>query len=252
LSNAFEIEGLNKSYGKNHVLKNLSFCAHEGRVLGLLGANGAGKSTLISILNFITQKDDGSVKIFGMELEKNEREIKSLCSLVPQSIALYPTLSAIENMEYFGALNMLSGTLLKERIAFAIEATTLEAHANKKINELSGGLKRRVNLAVGLLNNPKLLYLDEPTVGVDPHSRSYILEVIKKLNRELGLTVIYTSHYMDEVEEISDDIVIIDRGEIVLLGAKEQIVEEGKKLGGSKSPLEELFLSLASNMEERV
>jgi ABC-2 type transport system ATP-binding protein len=155
-------------------------------------------------------------------------------------------------MEYFGALNMLSGTMLKERIAFAIEATSLQSHTKKKINELSGGLKRRVNLAVGLLNDPKILYLDEPTVGVDPHSRSYILSIIKKLNKELGLTVIYTSHYMDEVEEISDDIVIIDRGEMVLHGTKESIVGEGKKLGGVKSPLEELFLSLASNTEERV
>lgn len=252
MSSAFEINGLYKLYGKREVLKNLSFCAKEGRILGLLGANGAGKSTLISILGCITRKDAGSIKVFDMELDKNEREIKQICSLVPQTIALYPTLNAIENMEYFGALNMLSGSILKERIAFAIETTSLEAHTKKKIKELSGGLKRRVNLAVGLLNNPKILYLDEPTVGVDPHSRGYILNVIKKLNKERGLTVIYTSHYMDEVEEISDEIVIIDRGEIILQDAKERIVEMGKKLGGTKNPLEELFLSLASNKQEHI
>ncbi len=244
MPNAIEIEGLCKSYKDNKVLKNFALNVKEGSVLGLLGANGAGKSTLMSILNYLSKKDSGSVKIIGLELDKNEKTIKNASSLVPQSIALYPMLNAFENLEYFGALQGLDGNTLRDRMAFTIASVEFEEHAKKKVSELSGGLKRRLNLAVGLLNNPKILYLDEPTVGVDPHSRNYILDVIKKLNRELGMTIIYTSHYMDEVEQISDEIAVMDGGVVVMKGTKEDIV------GNKKGALEELFLSLTHRPRE--
>lgn len=250
MPNAIEINGLCKSYKDNKALKNFELSVKEGEILGLLGANGAGKSTLMSILNYLSKKDSGEVKILGLELAKNEKSIKLSSSLVPQSIALYPMLNAYENLEYFGALQGIDGCELKNKIDFAVSAVEFDEHMHKKARELSGGLKRRLNLAVGLLNNPKILYLDEPTVGVDPHSRSYILDVIKKINRELHTTIIYTSHYMDEVEQISDEIALMDGGVVVMKGSKEEIVQKGLELKGQKGALEELFLSLTQKPSE--
>ncbi|MBP7738384.1 MAG: ABC transporter ATP-binding protein [Spirochaetes bacterium] len=218
------IERLHKAYDDTVALRDIDLTIKEGAITGLLGPNGAGKTTLVSILTGIIKKSGGHVLINGLDLDGNLAEIQSLSSIVPQTLAFYPLLTAYENLEYFGVLYGLHGSLLKERIDYSIEVASLQSFYRKRAGKFSGGLKRRLNFAIGLLNNPKILYLDEPTVGVDAQSRNYILEMIRKLNKEEGTTVIYTSHYIDEIEHISDEITIIDEGSIILRGPKETIL----------------------------
>ncbi len=217
------INNLSKKYKDITILDKLDLTIKQGSIFGLLGPNGAGKTTLISILNYLTKKETGKVKIFDYDLDFHEKDIKSISSLVPQSYAFYPTLTAYENLEFFGALYQLSGNDLTNRIDYCLQMTALENFRNKKSETFSGGLKRRLNIAIGLLNSPKILYLDEPTVGIDPQSRNYILNVIKNINETEGTTIIYTSHYMEEVEYLCDDIAIIDQGKIVLHETKENL-----------------------------
>ena len=207
--------------------------------MGLLGPNGAGKTTLISILTGIIEKDDGEITIGGLDLEREMGRIQSLCSYVPQTLAFYTRLSAFENLEYFGSLWGLKGKKLKERMAFCIDAGSMEAFVHKRVDTFSGGMKRRLNLAIGLLNEPDILYLDEPTVGVDAQSRNYILETIRKINRERGTTVIYTSHYMDEIEQVADEIAVIDEGRIVLHGSKQALLTHADAVLISVEPMTE-------------
>lgn len=218
---AIQINNLIKKYKDSLVLDHLNLTIKEGSIFGLLGPNGAGKTTLVSILNFLQPKDFGQIKILGYDLDFNEREIKSFSSLVPQSYAFYPTLSAYENLEFFGALYGLKGHVLTAQIDYCLEMTSLEKYRDKKAETFSGGLKRRLNIAIGLLNSPKILYLDEPTVGIDPQSRNYILNVIKNINKTEGTTIVYTSHYMEEIEYLCDDIAILDQGQIVFHETKE-------------------------------
>ena len=210
------IKHLYKSYPGKSVLHDIGLSVRRGAIMGLLGPNGAGKTTLISILTGIIDKDQGEITVGGFDLERQRGPIQSRCSYVPQTLAFYPRLSARENLEYFGSLWGLKGKKLKERMAFCIDAGSMGAFVHKRADTFSGGMKRRLNLAIGLLNEPDILYLDEPTVGVDAQSRNYILETIRKINREKGTTVIYTSHYMDEIEQVADDIAVIDEGRIVL------------------------------------
>ena len=219
-----EIKHLYKSYDKKPVLKDVNLSVRRGSIMGLLGPNGAGKTTLISILTGVISKDSGSITVGGLDLDRELKSILSKCSYVPQTLAFYPRLTASENLEYFGALWGLKGKKLKERMEFCIDKGSMQAFVNKRVDKFSGGMKRRLNLAIGLLNDPEILYLDEPTVGVDTQSRNYILETIRKINRERETTVIYTSHYMDEIEQVSDDIAVIDEGKIVLHDDKEAIL----------------------------
>ena len=219
-----DIKHLSKSYDLKPVLDNVSLYVDRGSLLGLLGPNGAGKTTLISILTGVIGKDSGEVTVEGLDLDRELGRIQSRCSYVPQTLAFYPRLSARENLEYFGSLWGLRGRKLKERIAFSIDVGSMQAFVDKRVAAFSGGMKRRLNLAIGLLNEPDILYLDEPTVGVDTQSRNYILETIKRLNRERKTTIVYTSHYMDEIEQVSDRIAVIDRGRIVLNDSKETIL----------------------------
>jgi ABC-2 type transport system ATP-binding protein len=221
-----EINHLYKSYGKQLVLDDINLSIHKGEITGLLGPNGAGKTTLVSILIGIMPRDKGDIFIDGMDIDKNLPEIQTICSIVPQNLAIYPMLSAYENLEYFGGLQGLKGPQLKARIDYCTEIASLESFLKKRVHKFSGGMKRRLNLAIGLLNNPRILYLDEPTVGVDTQSRNYLLEMIKKINREEGSTIIYTSHYMEEIEQVSDAIVIIDEGRLILNGPKEKILKQ--------------------------
>jgi ABC-2 type transport system ATP-binding protein len=207
--------------------------------MGLLGPNGAGKTTLISILTGIIEKDTGEITIGGLNLDHEMGRIQSQCSYVPQTLAFYPRLSACENLEYFGSLWGLKGRKLKERMAFCIDAGSMKTFVHKRVDRFSGGMKRRLNLAIGLLNEPDVLYLDEPTVGVDAQSRSYILETIRKINRERGTTVIYTSHYMDEIEQVADDIAVIDEGRIVLHDSKQAILTRADAVLISVEPMTE-------------
>ena len=221
-----EIKHLYKSYGKQLVLDDINLSIQKGVITGLLGPNGAGKTTLVSILIGILRRDRGDIVIDGFNLDRSLSEIQTICSIVPQNLAIYPMLSAYENLEYFGGLQGLKGQALKARIDYCTEVASLQSFLRKRVHKFSGGMKRRLNLAIGLLNNPRILYLDEPTVGVDTQSRNYILEMIKKINREEGSTIIYTSHYMEEIEQVSDMIAIIDEGHLILNGPKAEILKQ--------------------------
>lgn len=220
------IKDLNKSFNNQHILENLSLQIKTGSVFGLLGPNGAGKTTLVSILNQLIKKDSGSVEIYGFDLEKNSNEIKKISSYIPQTYAFYPNLTSYENLEFFGALYGLSGEKLKQQIHYCREVTSLEKFIHKKAFTYSGGVKRRLNIAIGLLNSPKIIYFDEPTVGIDPQSRKYILDVIKNLNKTQDTTIIYTSHYMEEIEFLCDDIAILDKKKIILQDKKENLLQK--------------------------
>jgi len=222
------INNLSKSYGKHVILDNINLTIEEGSIFGLLGPNGAGKSTLVSILNNILDKDSGSIEFFGKEFDRNTSYVKENSSYVPQTYAFYPDLTAVENLQFFGSLYGLKGQALRERIAYCIEFTALEKYSNRRAYTFSGGVKRRLNIAIGLLNNPKILYLDEPTVGIDPQSRNYILKMIKELNQESQLTIVYTSHYMEEIEFLCDDIAILDKSHILLHEKKELLLDQTK------------------------
>ena len=220
-----QIRHLFKSYGRQVVLDDINLSIEKGVITGLLGPNGAGKTTLVSILIGVVPADRGEILIAGRSLDENLGEIQTICSIVPQNLAIYPMLSARENLEYFGALQGLKGSHLKSRMAYCTEIASLQSFLDKRVGKFSGGMKRRLNLAIGLLNNPRILYLDEPTVGVDTQSRNYILETIKSINQEQETTIIYTSHYMEEIEQVSDTIAILDEGRLLLHAAKETLLQ---------------------------
>ena len=225
-----EINHLYKSYGQQVVLDDINLSIQKGVITGLLGPNGAGKTTLVSILIGIVGRDKGEIFIDGLDLDNHLSEIQTICSIVPQNLAIYPMLSAYENLEYFGGLQGLKGQKLKSRIDYCTEVASLQSFLTKRVHKFSGGMKRRLNLAIGLLNTPRMLYLDEPTVGVDTQSRNYILEMIKNINRKEGTTIIYTSHYMEEIEQVSDMIAIIDEGRLILNEPKEEILKQDFKV----------------------
>lgn len=223
---AIKIKSLNKNYNKYSVLENLNLHIKEGEIFGLLGPNGAGKTTLVSILNYLEKKDSGSIEVFGKVYEKNKKYIQNISSYVPQSYAFYPDLTAYENLEFFAALYKVKTNKMQEIINSCIKMTALEKYRNKQAKTFSGGLKRRLNIAIGLLNEPKILYLDEPTVGIDPQSRKYILDIIKQINKNKKTTIIYTSHYMDEIEYLCDEIAVLDRGHIIKKDSKINLLNE--------------------------
>lgn len=233
------IKHLYKSYQGKSILHDIQLSVRRGSIMGLLGPNGAGKTTLISILTGIIEKDGGEVTVGGLDLGQEIGRIQSMCSYVPQTLAFYSRLSARENLEYFGSLWGLKGKKLKERMAFCIDAGSMQGFVLKRVDTFSGGMKRRLNLAIGLLNEPDILYLDEPTVGVDAQSRNYILETIRKINRERGTTVIYTSHYMDEIEQVADEITVIDEGKIILHDSKEALLRLADAVFIRVEPLKE-------------
>lgn len=190
----------------------------------MLGPNGAGKTTLLSILVGLIPKTSGTVLFDNTEVEKNLAAVRASIGFVPQDFAFYPMLTARENLNFFAAASGLPSALQTSQIDFCVQTAGLQKHINKRAQNFSGGLKRRLNLAIGLLNQPKVLCLDEPTVGIDPHSRNFILEAITGLNRQ-GITVIYTSHYMEEVEQICDHVAIIDYGKILIAGKTQDLLK---------------------------
>lgn len=217
-----KLENLVKRYDTNTAVKGVSFNIEEGEVFGLLGPNGAGKSTTISMLCGLIKPTSGSILVEDKDALKNPMIVKNIIGLVPQDIALYPTLTAKENLYFFGRMYNLSGKFLKERVSEVLNIAGLTDRQNEKIKNYSGGMKRRINIAAALIHNPKILIMDEPTVGIDPQSRNHILESVKKLNEE-GMTIIYTSHYMEEVEYLCSRIGIIDHGSLIALGSKEEL-----------------------------
>ena len=219
------IEQLKKTYkgSKEEALKGVDLEIRNGEFFGLLGPNAAGKSTLISILCGILAPTSGRVEVFGKNISRNFLNLKSKVGLIPQEIALYPTLTVEENIVYFGKLHGIPRRLLKEKIAEYIEQFNLGEHRNKPVSKCSGGIKRRVNLIAGVIHQPELILLDEPTLGVDPQLRSMLFDFLSGLNKQ-GATLIYTTHYMKEAEILCNRIGIIDHGIILRRGNPDELI----------------------------
>lgn len=216
------MKNLTKKFGDFIAVDNMSLTIHEGEIFGFLGANGAGKSTTINMVSGLMKSNGGNIVFLQKDIAKHSRFAKRNIGVVPQEIAIYENLTAYENVEFFAGLYGLRGRELKERAEEALEFTGLSDKRKSKPVSFSGGMKRRLNIACAIAHRPKLIIMDEPTVGIDPHSRNYILSSVKKLN-EMGCTIIYTSHYMEEVEEICTKIAIIDHGKIIAEGTKEEL-----------------------------
>ena len=235
------IKDLTKIYkgSDEPAIDNLSMDVERNEIFGILGPNGAGKTTTISILCGLFAPTRGSVSIDGMDIRSDMEKIKHIIGVVPQDIALYPTLTARENLTFFGNMYGLKGKALHTRIDNLLEVFGLEKHARKLVVNFSGGMKRRVNLIAGILHKPKVIFLDEPTVGIDVQSRIVILDYLKNLNQE-GTTIIYTSHYMEEAENLCSRVAIIDRGKIISIGNPKVLVADRPEFKN----LENLFIHL--------
>ncbi|MBQ8011257.1 MAG: ABC transporter ATP-binding protein [Oscillospiraceae bacterium] len=223
MKNYVSVKNLVKHYGDVCAVDNLSFHVCEGEIFGLIGPNGAGKSTTINIITTLDSYTKGTVEIAGMNIESHAAEIKKLIGVVPQEIAVYPHLNALENVKFFASLYGLKGAELDRAAREALAFVGLSEKLKMKPKQMSGGMKRRLNIACGIAHDPKLISMEEPTVGVDAQSRDHILHSIQVL-RERGATVIYTSHYMNEVEQICDRIAIVDHGQMVAEGTCAELV----------------------------
>ncbi|AJA46491.1 Fe(3+)-transporting ATPase [Clostridium pasteurianum DSM 525 = ATCC 6013] len=247
-----EVKKLVKRYDDFIAVDNINLSIEEGEIFGLLGPNGAGKTTTINTLIGMTKIDSGEIQIFGMDMKKYERDIKKFIGIVPQDIAVYEDLTAYENLCYFGRLYGLRGKELQYRVDRALEFTGLLDRKKDYPKKFSGGMKRRLNIACAIVHHPKLIIMDEPTVGIDPQSRNHILQSIKKLN-EMGATIIYTSHYMEEVEELCTKIVIIDKGRVIAKGTKEELkdlVEINEKIDMELSSVNYTIVDNIKNLHE--
>lgn len=224
-----EASHLVKKYGDLTAVNDVSFAIEEGEVFGLLGPNGAGKSTTIAMLSGLFAPTSGGATIGGLDVVRDLAKVKQSIGVVPQDLALYPTLSGRENVSFFGELYGLRGKLLRDRVDEVIGYVGMSERAKDRVQAYSGGMKRRINLAAGLVNHPRLLFLDEPTVGVDPQSRNHIFESVARLNREQGMSILYTTHYMEEAERLCHRVGIIDRGKLIALDTPRRLIES---LGG--------------------
>jgi ABC-2 type transport system ATP-binding protein len=219
-----EVDNLVKLYGEFYAVNGVSFSVEEGEVFGLLGPNGAGKTQTISMLTGIIPPTEGTARIGGYDILEDMDKVKEINGLVPQELALYPTLSARANLNFFGRIYGLRGKALTERVEDVLDIVAMTERANETVDKYSGGMKRRVNIAAGLVHQPRLLFLDEPTVGVDPQSRNQIFESVLSLNRDRDMSIIYTSHYMEEVEYLCNRVAIIDEGKIIALDTVENLI----------------------------
>jgi ABC-2 type transport system ATP-binding protein len=221
---AVEVRNLKKSYGELQAVNAVDFTIEKGEILSLLGPNGAGKSSLISMISGLLTPDDGDVFIMGYSIMEEPVDAKARLGVVPQDIALYPDLSARENLFFWGKMYGLRGAVLSTRVDKALEIIGLKSRQNDRVEKYSGGMKRRLNIGVALLHKPDVLIMDEPTVGIDPHSRRYILDNIKDLNRE-GMVVLHTTHRMEEAAEMADHIAIMDLGRIIAYGTHRDLID---------------------------
>lgn len=224
-----ECRQLRKRFGERVAVDGVGFTVAAGECYGLLGPNGAGKTTTISMVCGLLARDGGEVVVAGRPVDHRSVAAKAAIGYVPQDVALYPELSAVDNLRFFGGLYGLRGAELEQQVADTLAAVGLVDRAGERIATYSGGMKRRANIAAGLLHRPQLLVLDEPTVGVDPQSRNAILETVDRLRRE-GMAVLYTTHYMEEAERLCDRVGIIDGGRLVAEGTRRQLVE---RVGGT-------------------
>ncbi len=218
------VEKLVKKYNGHTAVDGVSFDINRGEIFGLLGPNGAGKSTIISILCCLMEPTLGSVVIDGSDIRKNANNIKKIIGVVPQEISLYHTLTARENLAFYGKIYGLSGRALKTRIEVLLDMVGLRERADDLLEGYSGGMKRRINIAVALLHEPRILYLDEPTTGVDPQSRRRIYDTIRDLNRQ-GMTVLLTTHQMEDAEKLCHRIAIMDKGKLIALDTLKGLLE---------------------------
>jgi ABC-2 type transport system ATP-binding protein len=236
-------QDLKKSFGDLEAVKGISLQVARGEVFGLLGPNGAGKTTTISMLTGLLEPTDGQVTVDGLDLKADTNEVKAKLGLVPQELALYPTLSARQNLNFFGRIYGLKGAELRQRVDEVLEMIGLTERADEAIEKYSGGMKRRVNIGAGLLHKPEILFLDEPTVGVDPQSRNAIFEGVEALNRG-GMSVIYTTHYMEEAQRLCHRVAIVDEGKVIALDTPTALI---RGLGGGI-----ILISVAEGWAEEV
>jgi ABC-2 type transport system ATP-binding protein len=222
-NNMLKAENLQKSYGTVRAVDGISFEVKQGEVFGLLGPNGAGKSTTISMISTLIRPSGGSILFEGRDILAEPKAIQKKLGVVPQDVALYPTLSGYENLAFWGNLYGLSGAALKKRIGEVAEIIGLNGRIRDRVDKYSGGMKRRLNIGAALMHMPELLIMDEPTVGIDPQSRNHILDTVLELNRR-GMTILYTSHYMEEAEYLCTRICVMDQGKIIASGTKDELV----------------------------
>jgi ABC-2 type transport system ATP-binding protein len=218
-----KVENLYKSFGKINAVDGVSFEVKKGDVFGLLGPNGAGKSTTISMISTLLAPSSGEILYDGKSIFDNQKSIRQKLGVVPQEIALYPTLSGYENLRFWGSIYGLKGDILKKRIDEVSDIIELNGRLKDRVDKYSGGMKRRLNIGAALLHMPEMLIMDEPTVGIDPQSRNHILDTVLKLNKQ-GITIIYTSHYMEEVEYLCNKVCIMDEGKIIASGSQDELV----------------------------
>jgi ABC-2 type transport system ATP-binding protein len=225
MTTILEVKHLVKKYGDLTAVNGISFDVQKGEIFSLLGPNGAGKSTTISILSTLYAPTSGEVSIGEHSVIKEPMAVRNLIGVVPQELALYEDLTAHENLVFWGQMYGLSGKSLQTRVGEVLKQVGLSDRAGDRVKTYSGGMKRRANIGVGLLHRPELLFMDEPTVGIDPQSRRAILDSVKELNRQ-GMTVLYTTHYMEEAEELSDRVGILDHGVMIALGTQAELTRQ--------------------------
>ncbi|MGE7920488.1 ATP-binding cassette domain-containing protein [Viridibacillus sp. NPDC093762] len=218
-----EVVDLTKTYKKVNVVDHVNLYIEPGEIVGLLGPNGAGKSTAIAMISTLIKPSKGDVLLHQKSVINDQSSLREVLGVVPQEIALYSDLTARENLHFFGSIHKMPKDKLKERIEIVLQEIGLQDENKKLVKHYSGGMKRRLNIGVALLHEPEYLIMDEPTVGIDPQSRNHILETVKKLNERSNTAIIYTSHYMEEVEFLCDRIYIIDKGRVIASGTKEEI-----------------------------
>ncbi len=221
---AIQVNDLHKSFGEVKAVQGISFNVRQGDIFSLLGPNGAGKTTTISMLATLLRPDQGDALVFGNSIRTDPMGVKAVLGVVPQEIALYEDLSARENLTFWGKMYGLRGAVLKSRVDEILDVIGLTDRAGGRVGKFSGGMKRRVNIGVALLHKPKIIYMDEPTVGIDPQSRRNILDSVVALKNQ-GMTVLYTTHYMEESQELSDQIAIMDHGKLIASGTHAELVK---------------------------
>jgi len=244
-----EVENLTKRYGSVTAVDSVSFSVREGEVFGFLGPNGAGKTTTISILSCLVRPTSGTARICGVDVVRNSLAARSKIGVVPQEIALYGTLSARDNLVFWGRMYGLPDRVLMPRVDELLEVVGLTERSGGRVDTFSGGMKRRINIAIGLLHRPTVLFLDEPTVGIDPQTRRSILELVRTLNEE-GLTILYTTHYLEGAEFLCDRIGIMDVGRLIAVGTKRELIESIGATDLVRISAKGLTTSLVSEIEE--
>ena len=240
-----DVRNLVKTFGKHEAVKGVSFTIGKGEIFGLLGPNGAGKSTTINMMCGYLQPTSGDTLVEGISINKEARRVKRMLGVVPQEIALYQDLTSSENLEFFGEIYGLSSKVRRERADEILHFVGLYDRRKEPIKNFSGGMQRRINMAIAMIHRPTFLMMDEPTVGVDPQSRENIFDTIEKL-RDQGTTILYTTHYMEEAERLCNHIAIIDEGHIIAMGTLEQLLalrDQNREIARPHG-LQELFIQL--------